>query len=151
MVSDMFPEEGELDQELLKQPAQVVKIDDIIGEFTRLLGMNRIELREIYQVDTQKFTKYTGLQKSVEVDRVKTLDFQVEKFAKITQDSRMQQQIIPNVNRIKIEKVRALRRLQFKESLIYEAMQKGKKTPAINALTFQNSQDEMDLQLAEQG
>ena len=35
-------------------------------------------------------------------------------FNNATQDSRMQQQIIPNVTRIKIEKLRALRRYQAK-------------------------------------
>ena len=35
-------------------------------------------------------------------------------FNNATQDSRMQQQIIPNVTRIKIEKIRALRRYQAK-------------------------------------
>ena len=59
--------------------------------FTNLLAIQGIELRD--------------------VDSEKTYD-------KITQDSRMQQQMIPNVTRIKIEKVRALRRNQAKNECI---------------------------------
>ena len=64
--------------------------------------MNNIELRQIQ--DATDFPR--DLKK-----------FQEENFSEITQDSRMQQQIIPNVTRIKIEKVRALRRFHAKQEM----------------------------------
>ena len=62
----------------------------------------------------------------------------------------MHQQIIPNVNRIKIEKVRALRRLQAKQELIYENKLKKKKSTN-NILVFNLDEDETDQQMKEEG
>lgn len=71
-------------------------------------------------------------------------------FRHVTQESRMHQQIIPNVNRIKIEKVRALRRSQAKQELIYENKLKKKKSTN-NILVFNLDEDETDQQMREEG
>ena len=72
------------------------------------------------------------------------------KFRHVTQESRMHQQIIPNVNRIKIEKVRALRRHQAKQELIYENKLKKKKSTN-NILVFNLDDDETDQQMRDEG
>jgi hypothetical protein len=70
----------------------------------------------------------------------------VAKFNNATQDSRMQQQIIPNVTRIKIEKLRALRRYQAKHQLMMHNRAQKKKS-SINLLVFNLDDDPVDQQM----
>lgn len=67
--------------------------------------------------------------KLLEIDGIELRDIQSTKsYDKITQDSRMQQQMIPNVTRIKIEKIRALRRNQAKQECVQINLSKKKKS-----------------------
>ena len=62
----------------------------------------------------------------------------------------MQQQMIPNVTRIKIEKVRALRRNQAKNECIQLNLSKKKKSTN-NILYFNIETDEQDVRMKSQG
>jgi hypothetical protein len=84
--------------------------------FTKLLSIEDTELRDISGED---------------------------KYKMITQESRMQQQMIPNVTRIKIEKIRALRRLQAKHEMVQINLQKKKKSTT-NILIFNIDEDNQD-------
>lgn len=59
----------------------------------------------------------------------------------VTHDSRMHQQIIPNVNRIKIEKYRALLRQQAKAAYVEQCSAKKKK-PDLTSFTMANNEQD---------
>jgi hypothetical protein len=103
--------------------------------FDELLEMRKIELRQIPEAtECPKSHSEAGL----------------ENYENITQDSRMQQQIIPNVTRIKIEKVRALRRSHAKQEMANLNRQKKKKSTA-NMLVFNIDYDETDQRMKMDG
>ena len=110
--------------------------------FTELIGMDFLELREIPEAvqntRSLKFLKSCLNPKGY------------QGFARVTTDSRMQQQIIPNVNKIKIEKQRAIRRYQQKNQLIENNRRKKKKSTT-NLLEFTIDSEASDLSLKKRG
>jgi len=107
----------------------------ILQKFDALLEVSRIELREIQHMLNSNPKTLVG---SSAVKRVK------QAMKHITEDSRMQQQIIPNVARIKVEKVRALFRQQARQEFIEQAMRRKKK-PNLAAFDFEGSEADREL------
>jgi len=110
------------------EDSTLADFQQINSNFDSLLEMKQIELRQISEAT--EFPRRTSQARS-------------ENFCEITQDSRMQQQIIPNVTRIKIEKVRALRRAHAKQEMADMNRQKKKKSTT-NMLVFNIDYDETD-------
>ena len=111
-----------------------------------IMAVQNIELRDINNPmnSGQNIEASTNQSKNELVEEVAFhLTKSASMFNNATQDSRMQQQIIPNVTRIKIEKLRALRRYQAKhQRTLHNRAQKKKSS--INLLVFNLDDDPVD-------
>lgn len=116
----------------------------LISTLDDIMLAKNIELRDINNPIGPKDGKATNKGSD---DTFKEVSFHLTKvesmFENATQDSRMQQQIIPNVTRIKIEKLRALRRYQAKHQLMMHNRAQKKKS-SINLLVFNLDDDPVD-------
>lgn len=128
-----------LKKDLSKVPESAKHFEFFIDKFTDLIEIDKIELREI--LDEQQIL---GSQRSSYLSQDHL------EFKNVTQDSRMQQQIIPNVNRIKIEKVRALLWKQNKAEQLEDARNKNKKA-TLDPNIYDLSDNDTDAELKEQG
>jgi len=101
--------------------------------FNELLLSEKIEIREFQENINQNPNKEVA---SRDVSRINKL------MQHVTHDSRMHQQIIPNVNRIKIEKYRALLRQQAKRNYIDSCEARKKKADLTSFNMDSNPQDQ---------
>lgn len=141
---DQAPLKQEMKQMIILPNSTLVRSDFrhnflfLKERFDQLIDVCDIELREI---QGHIFTNPQSIND-------KAIQEAERAFSSISHDSRMQQQIIPNVNRIKIEKVRALYRAQEKHKVMEAAAQKKKKA---DLTTFSIENQETDKELKEKG
>ena len=131
---------------IVKEALQV-----LVQTLSDMMLIKNLELRDINSAaKTGKGTQATN--EDSKGDRVDDVAFHLSKTASMfnnaTQDSRMQQQIIPNVTRIKIEKLRALRRYQAKHQLMMQN-KANKKKCSTNVLVFNLDDDPVDQKMKE--
>ena len=129
---------------IVKEALQV-----LVQTLSDMMLIKNLELRDINSTaKTGKGTRATN--EDSKGGRVDDVAFRLSKTASMfnnaTQDSRMQQQIIPNVTRIKIEKLRALRRYQAKHQLMMQN-KANKKKCSTNVLVFNLDDDPVDQKM----